>query len=51
MSRSYKQNPIYTDWRTPTPKRNKRHANKKIRRSKIILPNGNAYKKVKRTEN
>lgn len=46
MSRSYKKNPIYIDGRTPTPKRNKRQANKRIRHSKIILPNGNAYKKV-----
>ena len=44
MSRSYKKNPIYTDGRTPTPKRNKRHANKRIRHNKIILPNGKAYK-------
>lgn len=45
MSRSYKKNPIYTDGRTPTPKKNKRIANKRVRKS-LNLPNGNAYKKV-----
>ena len=29
MSRSYKKNPIYTDGRTPTPKKSKKYANKK----------------------
>ena len=45
MSRSYKKNPIITDGRTPTVKRMKRIANKKVRHTKN-LPNGKSYKKV-----
>lgn len=45
MSRSYKKNPIYTDGRTPTPKRVKAIANDKVKHTKN-LPNGCAYKKV-----
>ena len=45
MSRCYKKNPIITDGRTPTVKRMKRIANKKVRHTKN-LPNGKSYKKV-----
>ena len=45
MSRSYKKNPIYTDGRTPTPKKIKRIANKKVRHTKN-LADGKAYRKV-----
>lgn len=45
MSRSYKKNPIYTDGRTPTPKKSKKYANKKVKHTSN-LPNGKAYKKV-----
>lgn len=50
MSRSYKKNPIITDGRTPTVKRMKRIANKKVRHTKN-LPNGKSYKKVFETYN
>ena len=45
MSRSYKKNPVYSDGRTPTPKKIKRIANKKVRHTKN-LADGKAYKKV-----
>ena len=46
MSRSYKHHPYYTDGRTPTPKRQKRFANKKVRHTKLLPLKGRGYKKV-----
>lgn len=45
MSRSYKKNPVYTD-STKGRKTQKRWANKKIRRYKKYISNGNFYRKI-----
>lgn len=45
MSRSYKKEPVYTDYSRKTTKYWKRQANHKVRRENNI-PNGKAYRKV-----
>lgn len=45
MSHSYKKNPIYTDGRTPTPKKMKHVANKKVKHNETSLK-GKGYKKI-----
>ena len=44
MSRSYKHNPVYTDYCRKTTKIMKRYASHKIRRT-LDIPNGKAYRK------
>lgn len=44
MSRSYKHNPVYSDYSRKTTKYFKRQASHKIRRS-FNVPNGKAYRK------
>ena len=44
MSRSYKHNPVYTDYSRNTTRLLKRQANHKVRRS-LDVPNGKIYRK------
>lgn len=44
MSRSYKKNPVFTDYQSG--KLGKKCANKKVRQYKGDIPKGNAYRKI-----
>ena len=46
MSRSYKKQPYYTDGHPKSTKKQKRFANKKVRKYRKKIECGNAYKKI-----